>query len=160
MRVLRSRNPAVGFALAVLVAACSDLPSAPFKPGGPNPSLLAYSGADPTRVENGPLIEAPAVAAAGTTVAIRVTTIGGGCVRLGETQVRRAAGGVEIRPFDLYPPSDAVCPAYLGFLVHETTFPAGTPGVLTVRVYGSVLAGSGENVHREPRMELKTIIVQ
>jgi hypothetical protein len=119
--------------VALLLAACS---SAAGPDARDEPALIRFGGQTAR-------VTAPAVAAAGSNVALTVETFGGGCTR--ETAraevvpASTAAGGSDFALARLFNRTTGAraCTDDLAFLEHRVVVPAGGPGALVIRISGA-----------------------
>lgn len=98
-------------------------------------------------------ITVPATARLDEPVTVSVTTYGGGCTHLGDTQVAVSGGTAELRPYDVTETVGA-CPTIVNRLVHQAEVIFDQVGTATVRVYGRSEPGG------LPLVETRTITVQ
>ena len=96
------------------------------------PSVLGYTESPPAGVT------APDTVTAGVPFTVTVPTYGGGCIRLGDTDVRVAGAVVEVRPYEWFVSAGQAiaCTADIRRLDHTATVTLGTPGRATLRVIG------------------------
>ena len=126
-RTLPAISAALLLALAGLLAACDD-------PTGPD-EVLVVGTVD--FYEEPVVIEVPDTVAAGEPFAVGVRTYGGGCERLGPTEVEALEDGVRVTPRDWTTVDpDVACTTELKLFEHEATLTWSTPGEITVRIRG------------------------
>jgi hypothetical protein len=124
--------------LAVLVAGCTDDRWVEVKLGHLEPGF-------------GPIIDAPASAAAGEPIAVTVMTTGSGCLGFDHTDVESTELGADIYPYNriVHPGEGEGCPQPLLPAPHEATLMFQTPGDKIIRTYGLEHSWNGEWVIEE-----------
>jgi hypothetical protein len=86
----------------------------------------------------GPIIDAPASAAAGVPITVTVMTTGGGCTGFDHTDVESTELGADIYPYNhtVHPREHEKCTQILRPTPHEVTLTFQTPGDKIIRTYG------------------------
>jgi hypothetical protein len=82
-----------------------------------------------------PQVVVPQTAQAGQLFTVTVTTIGGGCLRMGPTRVRTRGMSAEVRPYDVHNGGN-VCPTDVQPFEHTATLRFDQPGTATVTFHG------------------------
>ena len=82
-----------------------------------------------------PQVVVPQTAQAGEPFQVTVTTIGGGCLRMGPTRVRTRGLTAEVRPYDVHN-GGRVCPTDVQPFEHTATLRFDQPGTATVSFHG------------------------
>lgn len=83
-------------------------------------------------------VTVPDSVAARTDFVVSFHTVGGGCTRVGDTQVTMVDGRTaEVRPFDLHQVNATMCTADIRFLLHTATLRFDQAGIATVRLIGA-----------------------
>ena len=139
--------------LLLAVVCCGSTPLPLIEAEGPNPARLAAAG-DPAG------IAIPAETAVNTPVLVVVVSYGGGCIRKGSTDVHYGAGVVDLRPYDIFPPRDAVCKASLALNRHEVSLVFKRPGKVVVRVHGTRVSMVNGERRRERLIVSRTLLVR
>ena len=128
----------------------------PTDPGrsGRHPSQLAFHG-------DAPKVTIPAEGRRGQPIPVSIATYGGGCIQQGDTEVSATSSSAEIRPFDIFPPPDAVCTADLRMIPHQVTVSFPLAGTATIRVHGvRVSAGTKGRIRVEPIVVVRQVVVR
>jgi hypothetical protein len=109
-------------ALLVAAAACTAVTG----------SVLGYTASPPAGVT------APDTVTAGMPFTVSVATYGGGCIRMGDTEVRIVGTVAEVRPYEWFASAgqDIACTADIRRLDHTASMTLPTPGRATLRVIG------------------------
>jgi hypothetical protein len=96
-------------------------------------------------IDIGPEIEVPTSIRRGEMALLRVTTYGGGCVSIEDTELDITANGAEITPYDRRTPPK--CLLILNHFKHDAHVSFSTLGAKTILVNGrSVAADKSEQV--------------
>ena len=83
-------------------------------------------------------VTVPDSVTARTDFVVSFNTVGGGCTRVGDTQVSMVdSRTAEIRPFDLHQVNATMCTTDIRFLLHTATLQFDQPGIATVRLIGA-----------------------
>jgi hypothetical protein len=99
------------------------------------PSVLGYTESPPAGVT------APDTVSAGVPFTVTVATYGGGCIRLGDTEVRVAGSVAEVRPYEWFVSAGQAiaCTGDIRRLEHAASVTLPTPGRATLRLIGRQL---------------------
>ncbi len=120
-------------ALLLALAACSPDIARP-DADGRMPSAIVFYG-DTAR------ITAPAEAAVGADIPVRVETVGGACNAVGDTEVRLDDLVATVSPYDYAPRTDMVCILILVVFRHDVVVRFYRPGLATLIVRGQQQPG-------------------
>ena len=132
---LSQRVIAVGL-LAIAVANCRDS-------SGPFPILERRESV--ISLGDSPSITVPTDGTVGVPVPVAVVTVGGGCVRQGDTDVQVVGLAADVTPYDseyVYLPPHMACTDELRFYSHQTSVVFDAIGVATLRIHGRAEPGS------------------
>lgn len=137
-------------AAAFCLACANNEVTNPYIAEGRAPSLLESGGLATS-------IVTPASAKAGVPFDVSVVTLGGGCIRQGDTEVSYSDMSAEVRPYEVFPrmSSNLVCTDDIRFLTHTATLQFARPGTVTVRVVG---ARNVEGVRQRLVVERRVVI--
>jgi hypothetical protein len=99
------------------------------------PSVLGYTESPPASAS------APDTVRAGVPVTVTIATYGGGCIRLGDTEVRVAGSVAEVRPYEWFVSAGQAiaCTGDIRRLEHAASVTLPTPGRATLRLIGRQL---------------------
>jgi hypothetical protein len=92
-----------------------------------------------------PSITVPTDGTVGVPISVVVVTVGGGCVRQGDTDVQVVGLAADVTPYDsvyVYLPSHMACTDDLRFYTHQTSVVFDAIGVATLRIHGRAEPGS------------------
>ena len=136
------RSLPVALSALLLVAACSPAT----EPAGDDGEEVRVLGDIAFYSAGDPYVEVPASAERGVEFPVVVRTYGGGCHRVGDTEVRAVGPAVvEVAPFDLTR-LRAPCTEQLVVLTHTARVRFDAAGRALVRVRGREAPGGGELV--------------
>lgn len=116
-------------AVLIVSSSCSD-PSTPIT-SDRLPGIFASPSSSPA-------LAAPDTVAVNVPFSVTVTTAGGGCTLMGETETSVTGLTAEIRPFDYYVVQTAhvACTADFAYLPHKAAITLVQTGRATLRAYG------------------------
>jgi hypothetical protein len=80
----------------------------------------------------------------GVPIPVAVLTVGGGCVRQGDTDVQVVGLAADVTPYDsvdVYLPPHMACTDELRFYTHQTSVVFDAIGVATLRIHGRAEPG-------------------
>lgn len=101
------------------------------------------------------IVEVPDTVKEGASVGVLIRTYGGGCERLGPTEVQVHGDSVAISPFEYTRATPGVaCTEELRVFDHETSFRAVESGETVVTISGLVQPGATEH------LEIRHVIVE
>ncbi|HEV2736033.1 MAG TPA: hypothetical protein VGV85_14395 [Longimicrobiaceae bacterium] len=126
---MRTRRLAAAGALAVVLAACTALPSGQ-EPEERRVGIIRLYQTDPPGV-----LVVPDTVRAGVDFQVAATTLGGGCERAGETEVAVSGGLATLTPYDYTRRAEA-CADILRHLPHTATLRFASPGQAVVLLQG------------------------
>jgi hypothetical protein len=129
------RAIAVGL-VAMAFAGCRDS-------SGPSPILERRQGV--LSLGNTPSTTVPGDGTVGVPIPLAIVTVGGGCMRQGDTDVRVGGLAADVTPYDsvyVYLPPQMACTSDLRYYTHQTSVVFDAIGVATVRIHGRAGPGS------------------
>ena len=133
----------------LLIAAACGRPSGPAPTVVRQPGILAGDRSDA-------VIQAPERGTVGVPVLVIVRTVGGGCVRQGETESHVDGLAADVTPFDSFTvmlPPNMACTMERRVFSHHASLVFARAGVATVRAHGR------KEVDGSPIVVSRTIII-